>query len=282
MKRILSLLLILVSVLLSMQVAFAEEVPAATLNFTETKLTVLDKFSLKAKDFVAMSDGSALPKDLKFTVSDAKTASVHKTNGLIKAKKPGAVTVTVSSKKLGQSAACAVTVLENVFTENRDWDTLLNLFPTDGPKHNVFVVERKAYFNKNGKLTVDLDFCNRFGYDVTKIYKFKMYLYNSLTEKKISTFSKSTVTTRVLGDRESFYVTYSFPKGGLASSYDLTNLYEDGSPVQYSIGYDFYFYHDADEDDPWGEWDDYSKNFAVSSMAKGKRVSVRGISAGNL
>ena len=257
MKKTFSFLLVLIFVILSMPLTVAEESTTPTLMITESNIVTLVKFRTYIGTLIRMSDGSALPADMKYKLKNTKHATITN-KGVITGKKAGTVQLTISSKKLKQSITCSITVLGNVFNETRTVEQLMQQVDGMNPLtyHGVVCYERKMYF-KNGKLTIDIYFYNRFGYTVTKITNMKLGLYDTATGRQISKYSKNIVRSKKLNDGASFKFTISFPQKGLDKVYDLTQIGSDGYPSQIKIAWldNWYYYHNAPVYDPWNEWD---------------------------
>lgn len=260
MKRTTALFLILAFLLLSCPFALAETSESKALELPASNITMLPKFKVDVAALVMMSDGGARPTDLKYKLKNTKYATVNK-KGVVTGKKAGSVTLTVSSKSLGQSANCTITIIPNVYNNPSSLDQMIQDMAnqqSDGNPlnyHGVFAADRKMYF-KNGKLTVDLHFYNHYGYAVTKITKLNLTLFDKITGAKLSSYKKSTVRTKKLADGASFKLTFSFPKKGLDKKYDLTKIDSNGDLEQLDYDGGFTFFHNAPIDDPWGLWDD--------------------------
>lgn len=267
MKRMLSLLLLLAFLLISIPSAMAEVPDAATLVTTESSITTMVKYKVDAAALIRMSDGTPAPTDLKFKLKNTKYATVNK-KGIVTGKKAGSVTLTASSKRLGQSVTLDITVIANVFNNPRSVEQVFQgladeFYNGDALNyHAVFCSTRKAYF-KNGKLTIDLHFYNRFGYSATKIFGLDIELFDAATGTMLSRYKKKTVRAKKLADGASFKFTFSFPTKGLDKKYDLTKIGPNGFMEQLDLDIiGFSFVHNAPVDDPWGYWDDDEDDFS--------------------
>ncbi len=254
MKRALSIILALVlSLLPCLSFAMQKEASIAKLSLsTEPEITALVKLETDVAARLEMDDGGPLPSDLKYKLRNTKYATISK-DGILTGKKPGSVDLTVSSQSMNQNLTVKVNVKANGFEDDRSLEQLMALERLDPAKHYLLSYVRKVYF-ANGKLTVDLYFYNRFGFDIIKIFGLHMNLYDATDGSLLSSYNKKVVRTKKLKTGEFFKLTYSFPKKGLDRKYDLTALNSEGFQAQIQIDGGFAFDYGYPFEDPWGEW----------------------------
>lgn len=254
MKKAFSVLLILVLLLPLSCIVLAEDA-APTMHLPSGGIVIGKSVVVYASDHLRMSDGSELPDDLLFSLKNTKIASINRNSGKITAKKAGKVELTVSSDSLEQSVSCTVTVQANVFKDQRPLETVYQQIIATGGEHDVFAVIRKLYF-KNGKLTADVYFYNRFGYNATRIFDFETSIRDYATGETMASYKKAMVHKKKLKNGGSFKFTFSFPQKNLKARVNLASVNESHFPASIGILMDFSFSHDAPTEDPWGNQDD--------------------------